>query len=433
MPPNATDELLHQATALLKPLDPPTAASQQQRVADILDLYRKLGGPPHLSHPRTRTVQDALLKACERLESEMHATTQPSNTTTTDHLADNPSGGGTLAAPTAAEANPDTAVAWETLRDTGVCFSDVVGARDAVQAIREAMVLPFRFPDLYARLHLRPWRSILLYGPPGTGKSMLARAAAHEIAAVFFSVSCADVTSKWVGGSEKLIKVLFADARARAPAVIFFDEVDSIARARRTDTNVADQRLTNQLLLEMDTVLEGTAVVSVLAATNLPWELDAAVLRRFAKQILVDTPSDAERVVLLRMLFAKHAVEFSAEALEEFALQTKGFSGSDLANLVHECAYAPLRQLLAATAFEVRGDGRVRVWGPSKNMDEEEEDGESDVVEASLEEVLEAHGEGMLEVPGLSREMVWAAIRARQASVAGEVQFKYRNYARGVL
>ena len=429
-PHTPTDDLLATASAALKTTCA-TPTAMQTHVQHLLTLYRQLGQPPHAAHPRTRSMQDALLQACEKLEQDMQApgpgaTDDPASTTTAQNA---------VAAPTAADAASDSAVAWETLRDTGVTFADVVGASDAIQAIREAMVLPFRFPDLYARLRLRPWRSILLYGPPGTGKSLLARAAAHEIEAVFFSVSCADVTSKWVGGSEKLIKVLFADAAARSPAIVFFDEIDSIARARRSDTNVADQRLTNQLLLEMDRVAEasGAINVSVLAATNLPWELDTAVLRRFAKQILVDTPSEAERRALLALLFEKHGVVFEREAMQEFALQTAGFSGSDLANLVHESAYAPLRVLLGATRFEVveggeDGDGcmvKVRVV----------EDGEmSDAAfDARVEEVLEEYGEAQVEVPVLSVEMVRRAVRSRQASVAQDVQYRYRDYARGLL
>ena len=143
-------------------------------------------------------------------------------------------------------------------------------------------------------------------------------------------------------------------------------------------------------------------------------------------------PSEAERRALLALLFEKHGVVFEREAMQEFALQTAGFSGSDLANLVHESAYAPLRVLLAATRFEVveggeDGDGcmvKVRVV----------EDGDmSDAAfDARVEEVLEEYGEAQVEVPVLSVEMVRRAVRSRQASVAQDVQYRYRDYARGM-
>lgn len=244
----------------------------------MLTVYEKLQAPDHAQDSRTRAMLDALLQACEGLENN---TDPPPVSASPDAPAP------VLSAAT--QENANEASAWEILNTTETTFADIVGAADAVQAIREAMVFPFRFPALYSRMRLHAWRTILLFGPPGTGKSLLARAAATEIDAVFFNVSCADVTSKWVGGSEKLIKTLFADACARSPAVIFFDEIDSIARVRKSDTNVADQRLTNQLLLELDRVQHSGVPVSVLAATNLPWEIDSAALRRFVPLLYLIT------------------------------------------------------------------------------------------------------------------------------------------------
>ena len=272
-----TEALLAEAAGCIAASRRPNT-NTRQCTENMLAVYEKLQGPDHAQDTRTRAMLDALLQACEGLEN---STDPPPVSASPDAPAP------VLSAAT--QDNANEASAWEILNTTETTFSDIVGAADAVQAIREAMVFPFRFPALYSRMRLHAWRTILLFGPPGTGKSLLARAAATEIDAVFFNVSCADVTSKWVGGSEKLIKTLFADACVRSPAVIFFDEIDSIARVRKSDTNVADQRLTNQLLLELDRVQHSGVPVSVLAATNLPWEIDSAALRRFAPLLYLIT------------------------------------------------------------------------------------------------------------------------------------------------
>lgn len=396
-----------------------TASSAQTCSENLLAVYERLQAPEHAQHARTRPLLDALLQACEGLEGSR------SDPPPVEASPDAP-------APVLSAATQDhgnEASAWEMLADTGTTFADVVGATDAVQAIREAMVFPFRFPALYARMRLRAWRTILLFGPPGTGKSLLARAAATEIDAVFFNVSCADVTSKWVGGSEKLIKTLFADACARAPAVIFFDEIDSIARVRRSDTNVADQRLTNQLLLELDRIQHSGAGVSVLAATNLPWEIDSAALRRFAKQILVPLPSADARAHLFQRLFAKHELVFEEGDMQAFVQRTEHYSGADIATLVHECSFHPLRTLLAAHWFEAEecGDGNendneaaVRLHALTEST--------PDAYEASLEQVLEEYGEDALVLPPVSPEVVFAAIARMRPSVSSEVRFRYAEY-----
>ena len=157
---------------------------------------------------------------------------------------------------------------------------------------------------------------------------MISMSLANEIDAAFFETSCAQLISRWVGESEKLMNTLFASAHKAAQSVLFLDEVDSIASSRETDktSSLADQRLTNQLLLEMDAALQAEGLVFVLAATNLPWQLDPAVLRRFGKRIYVGLPGLEAR----RQMFVDGLAEtcsLHAQEYDDLAQRTDGYSG----------------------------------------------------------------------------------------------------------
>lgn len=158
-------------------------------------------------------------------------------------------------------------------------WSDVAGLEQAKEALKEAVILPIKFPQLFTGKRT-PWRGILLYGPPGTGKSFLAKAVATEAKSTFFSVSSSDLVSKWMGESERLVKQLFAMARESKPAIIFIDEVDSLAGARGDNESEASRRIKTEFLVQMQGVGNESNGVLVLGATNIPWQLDPAIKRR---------------------------------------------------------------------------------------------------------------------------------------------------------
>lgn len=162
-----------------------------------------------------------------------------------------------------------------------VSWNDVAGLELAKEALKEAVILPIKFPHLFTGQR-KPWRGILLYGPPGTGKSYLAKAVATESNATFFSVSSSDLVSKWLGESERLVKQLFQMARESKPAIVFIDEVDSLCGSRGEGESEASRRIKTEFLVQMNGVGNDMDGVLVLGATNIPWQLDSAIRRRYS-------------------------------------------------------------------------------------------------------------------------------------------------------
>ncbi|KAI3505580.1 hypothetical protein L1887_27713 [Cichorium endivia] len=162
-----------------------------------------------------------------------------------------------------------------------VKWESIKGLENAKRLLKEAVVMPIKYPKYFTGL-LSPWKGILLFGPPGTGKTMLAKAVATECNTTFFNISASSIVSKWRGmGLKKLVKVLFELARHHAPSTIFLDEIDAIIsqRGESRSEHESSRRLKTELLIQMDGLRKTDELVFVLAATNLPWELDVAMLR----------------------------------------------------------------------------------------------------------------------------------------------------------
>nr|XP_023422615.1 katanin p60 ATPase-containing subunit A-like 2 isoform X2 [Cavia porcellus] len=187
------------------------------------------------------------------------------------------------------------------LHNPNIKWDDIIGLDAAKQLVKEAVVYPIRYPQLFTGI-LSPWKGLLLYGPPGTGKTLLAKAVATECKTTFFNISASTIVSKWRGDSEKLVRVLFELARYHAPSTIFLDELESVMSQRGTapgGEHEGSLRMKTELLVQMDGLARSEDLVFVLAASNLPWELDYAMLRRLEKRILVDLPSQEARQAMI--------------------------------------------------------------------------------------------------------------------------------------
>jgi cell division protease FtsH len=231
--------------------------------------------------------------------------------------------------------------------DTGVTFDDVAGVDEAKDELREIVEF-LKNPELYGRLGGRMPKGVLLVGPPGTGKTLLAKAVAGQAKVPFFSISGSEFVEMFVGVGAARVRDLFEQARSKAPAIIFIDELDALGRARGLGPYAGGhdekEQTLNQLLVDMDGFDSRTGLV-ILAATNRPEILDPALLRagRFDRQVLVDRPDKRGRVDILQVHLRQTKLAADVDP-EKVAALTPGFTGADLANLVNEAALLATRR-----------------------------------------------------------------------------------------
>lgn len=246
-----------------------------------------------------------------------------------------------------------------------VKWDDVAGLEGAKDALKEAVILPVKFPQFFTGKR-KPWSGILLYGPPGTGKSYLAKAVATEADSTFFSVSSSDLVSKWLGESEKLVANLFQMAREAAPSIIFIDEVDSLCSQRGDNESEAARRIKTQLMIEMQGVGHNNDNrVLVLAATNLPYNLDQAIRRRFDKRIYIPLPDAPARTHMFKVHLGDTPNCLTQADFDQLGQRTEGFSGSDVSVVVKDVLMQPIRLLREATHFRpATGPDGTQVWEP---------------------------------------------------------------------
>jgi SpoVK/Ycf46/Vps4 family AAA+-type ATPase len=289
--------------------------------------------------------------------------------------------------------------------DVDASLADVGGLRDQVRDIVERVIFPLTHPSLFSHSKvLRLPTGILLHGPPGTGKTLLAKAIAKETSANFLSVSASSLLSKWYGESPKLVQALFSLATKLSPCIIFVDEIDGLLGARDQEGNGYSVAVKTHFLQSWEGLTTGSrqpsaaslsssssssssspshahaapaaSWVLVIGATNRPWALDPAVLRRMPRQIHVGLPDASARADILRVLLRGERVEdgllVAAAAatttagkgggggggLSQVAALTRGFSGSDLRELVREAAMAPVRETLDALESEASSSRR---------------------------------------------------------------------------
>ncbi|WVZ49990.1 hypothetical protein U9M48_001292 [Paspalum notatum var. saurae] len=232
--------------------------------------------------------------------------------------------------------------------DIGVTFDDIGALENVKDTLKELVMLPLQRPELFCKGQLtKPCKGILLFGPPGTGKTMLAKAVATEAGANFINISMSSITSKWFGEGEKYVKAVFSLASKIAPSVIFIDEVDSmLGRRENPGEHEAMRKMKNEFMVNWDGLrTKDKERVLVLGATNRPFDLDEAVIRRFPRRLMVNLPDASNREKILKVILAKEELGPDVD-LESLANMTDGYSGSDLKNLCVTAAHYPIREIL---------------------------------------------------------------------------------------
>jgi len=240
-----------------------------------------------------------------------------------------------------------------------VTFDDIIGLEEVKTLLIDTITLPYEMPHLFIG-NRKPAQSILLYGAPGNGKTELARALAATSNMNFYTISSSDIISKYVGESERNIKELFDEVKNNTPSILFIDELDSIC-SKRLDSSV-DGGSKTKTLQEFLVQLDGICDVSLdgvllLGATNLPWELDAAMLRRFSHRIYITMPTSDARRKMFEKYISKNEHNIDELGFSVLAQVTDNYSASDIANVCRTASMEPLKRIKSSQRFHLLKNG----------------------------------------------------------------------------
>ena len=286
-------------------------------------------------YERARTLEgfeaDAVLEALRK-------SAQPARSATLHSV---PTGGGAKV------------VSIQQVAEEKVRFSSIVGMEDLKKTIRLKIIDPYLNPGLFARFKTSAGGGLLLYGPPGCGKTMLARAVANECGAAFESIGISDVLNMWLGESERNLAAVFEKARSQQPCVLFFDELDALAYSRSKAGSSSARTVVNEFLAQLDGVGRDNRGLLILAATNMPWDVDPAMRRpgRFARQIFVPPPDAAARRAMLESKLV--GIPQRGLDLDALASATAHYSGADIDGLIDLAKESVLSEALEGAGDRV--------------------------------------------------------------------------------
>lgn len=241
---------------------------------------------------------------------------------------------------------------WIVKDKPNIGFDDIAGLEDVKQEIRLKMIYPFQHPELAKQYGIGVGGGILLYGPPGTGKTMIAKAVAHDIDAVFFLVSPAQMMSKWVGEAEQNVRKLFDAAKAETTSVIFLDEIEALVPKRQSDSSTVMQRVVPQILQELEGFDRGAdRALLFVGATNRPWMLDEAILRpgRLDALVYVGLPDAPARFRLLEIHFGDRPMADDVD-FGTLCDRLEGYSGADIKSIAQQAAQRPFLEAIGGKA-----------------------------------------------------------------------------------
>lgn len=338
------------------------ALEKQGNLSEALDLYSEGLGllSSALKREKSKKAREALtekihhyLSRAEEIKKKLDSQQQNSASNSRVDKKDLDEKSPSEEAEDPEEAKMKGALSGAIVQETpNVKWDDVAGLETAKNLLKEAVLLPIKFPHLFIGKRT-PWKGILLYGPPGTGKSYLAKAVATEAgASTFFSVSSSDLVSKFQGESERLVRSLFELARAKSPSIVFIDEIDSLCGNRSDGENDSARRIKTEFLVQMQGVGKANEGVLVLGATNTPWDLDPAIRRRFEKRIYIPLPDLEARRRMFEVHLGDTPSDLTEEGFQFLAEHSEGFSGSDISVVVRDALMEPVRFLPEATHFK---------------------------------------------------------------------------------